>query len=418
MDPFYLLNSISGFDDVVKLECEKEETSINNVLKKRITTKNNKMYDLIRYDKSVLSIDLIPTKGLLRSIILNDRKQLVSFSPPKSIPLDQFKKTNDEKSEFLIAEEFIDGTMINLFWDQTIGLNGSWELATRNSVGAEVSFYKKENTRTFRELFLETVELSGINLATLDHNYCYSFVLQHPYNRIVVPFEKPRLYLVEVYEIFNNSDGNIFVYIKSGEFKRSMECLQGTCVMFPENYTWGNYEDLKLQFASSNTAYNVMGIIIKNVVTGQRTKMRNPIYETVRQLRGNQSKLQYQYLALRKEGKVKDYLKYYPEHKKDFAAFRDMLHQFTMTLYDNYVSCYIKKERVLNQFPDNFRTHMFQIHQLYLNELKREKQHVTNTTVIRFVNEMPTSLQMYSINYTLRKRRIDFLIQDSEVVTV
>jgi len=411
MSCYYLLNSITGFQELLR-----EEEIVNNIIKRSFVTNNNKKYNLISYDKSVLSIDLIPTKGLIRSVILSEKNKLLSFSPPKSIPFDTFSKKNVEKNDSLVAEEFIDGTMINLFWDETIGLNGSWELATRNNVGADVSFYKTNDTKTFRQLFMETVELVGLNLATLDHRYCYSFVLQHPYNRIVVPFKKPQLYLVELYEIVNEIDGTMKVFPQGRGTKT--ELFLGTGVLFPEIYTWGSYEDLKLQFASSNTPYNVVGIIIKDLITGQRTKLRNPVYETVRQLRGNQSKLQYQYLALRKEGKVKDYLKYYPEHKKEFALFREMLHQFTITLYDNYVSCYIKKERVLNQFPENFRTHMFQIHQRYLNEMKEKKQHVTNTTVIHFVNDMPTPLQMYSINYALRKRRVDFLTQSTESVVV
>ena len=97
----------------------------------------NKQYGIIRYDKSMLSNDLIPSYGLCRSVIVNENNKVVSYSPPKSIPFDTFKeKYPDNSSQQLTAQEFVEGTMINVFWDETIGLAGGWEIATRNSVGA------------------------------------------------------------------------------------------------------------------------------------------------------------------------------------------------------------------------------------------------------------------------------------------
>jgi hypothetical protein len=158
-----------------------------------------------------------------------------------------------------------------------------------------------------------------------------------------------------------------------------------------------------------NTQYDVLGVVMRNKQTGIRTKLRNPVYENVRHLRGNQPKMQYQYLSLRKNGAVGDFLKYYPEYKKEFAFFRKGLHDFTYALYNNYVSCYIKKEKPLIEFPENFRTHMFHIHKRYIEELKPKNMFITNSEVIRYVNEMPTTLQMYSLNFSMRKRRNDFI---------
>ena len=61
-----------------------------------------------------------------RSIILKNNK-VVAFSPPKSIGFDLFKNTHSNISESW-AEDFIDGTMINVFFDN---LNQIWEIATR-----------------------------------------------------------------------------------------------------------------------------------------------------------------------------------------------------------------------------------------------------------------------------------------------
>jgi hypothetical protein len=134
----------------------------------------------------------------------------------------------------------------------------------------------------------------------------------------------------------------------------------------------------------------------------------------VRQLRGNQPKLQYQYLCLRREGKVGDFLKFYPEHKREFSGFRDQVHLFTNTLFKNYISCYIRKEKPLLEFPGQYRTHMFTIHQKYMNELKEKNLYVTNSVVIEYINNMHPSKLMFCLNFSMRKRVVDFIKADTE----
>jgi hypothetical protein len=188
----------------------------------------------------------------------------------------------------------------------------------------------------------------------------------------------------------------------------------GSTVKFPTWYAFLKYSDLIEKYASMNTSYDVVGVVLHNRATGERTKIRNPVYEQVRNLRGNQPKLQYQYLCLRNEGRVGEFLKFYPENKKEFSTFRDQVHLFTDTLFSNYVSCYIKKEKPLMEFSEQYRTHMFNIHQLFLNELREKKHFVTNTVVINYVNNLHPSLLMYCLNFQMRKRNIDRVVADSD----
>jgi hypothetical protein len=405
------LSQIKGFDELVSKN--ENNTTILKLNKTECKTDENKKYKVIRYDKNILSADLVSTYGLCRSVIVNSDNKVVSFSPPKSISSESFIRMNPNKNESIIAEEFVEGTMINVFWDNKIGLSGSWEIATRNTVGASSSFYKSKNTKTFRDMFLEAATENNLLLENLNPLYCYSFVLQHPENRIVVSFNKPQLYLVGMYFI-DNIENNISVYSVDMVEARKFNWLNAN-IKFPMIYDWNTYSDLIEKYASMNTSYDVLGVVIYNIKTGYRTKIRNPVYEQVRSLRGNQPKLQYQYLSLRKEGRVADFLKFYPENKKEFSSFRDQIHLFTNTLFSNYISCYIKKEKPLIVFPEQYRTHMFNIHQKYMNELREKKLFVTNTIVINYVNELPSSLLMYCLNFQMRKRNIDYLKADTNI---
>jgi hypothetical protein len=365
-------------------------------------------YTVIRYDKDFLNIDLIETYGLCRSIILNSDNNVVSFAPPKSIPSDRFILKYSENKDNIIAQEFVEGTMINVFWNDKIGLTGGWEIATRNTVGANSSFYKSSKTKTFRQMFLEAAKENNLVLERLNPKYCYSFVLQHPDNRIVVPFHKLQLYLVAMYHIDNSDKNNIIINSINNITIRNLD-WQNSSIKFPEIYSFENYSELIEKYASMNTSYNILGVVLYNYVTGERCKIRNPVYEQVRNLRGNQPKLQYQYLSLRKEGKVKDFLKFYPENKKEFSSFRDQVHLFTNTLVSNYISCYIKKEKPLIEFSQQYRSHMFHLHQKYINELREKKMFITSTIVCNYVNNLHPSILMFTLNFQMRKRNIDFI---------
>jgi len=376
---------------------------------------NNSNYRVIRYDKNLLCFDLISSYGLCRSVIINSANKVVGFAPPKSLSADTFiKKYPDQKlDDCIVAEEFIEGTMINVFFDPTVGVAGSWEISTRNTVGATSSFYKAPGSKTFREMFIEAAAECKLDINKLYTGLCYSFVLQHPENRIVVPFSKPDLYLVGVY-LINNLQDNITVYFNDHqEYKYFFDELK-TTVKFPQKYDFNKYSELIEKYGSMNTSYDIVGVVIHNKSTGERCKIRNPVYEQVRSLRGNQPKLQYQYLCLRKEGKVKDFLKFYPENKSEFSAFRDQVHLFTNTLYANYVSCYIKKEKPLIEFSEQYRTHMFNIHQLYMNDLREKRLFINNTSVQKYVNELHPSLLMYCLNFPMRKRNVDTIISDNK----
>ena len=162
---------------------------------------NSLNYTIIQYKRE--DQERLP---LYRSVIKNSLDKVVSFAPPRSVPLTrEFYKEGG-----VYAEEFIDGTMINMFWD-----DDDWQIATRNKVGGYNWFYEKE--KPFRYLFLDCLgdkfdfeKLPTKGLRELP--IIYSFVLQHTANRIVDKISDNKIYLVEAYEIDNLEDGSAMIY--------------------------------------------------------------------------------------------------------------------------------------------------------------------------------------------------------------
>ena len=118
----------------------------------------------------------------------------------------------DWDNDDIQAEEYVDGTMINVFWDELIGESGDWQITSRSCVEANVGFYLHTGSKTFRYMFLDACNEKSLEFDYLNKKHedgsrlCYSFVLQHPENRIVVPYNKPNLVLVKVYKISQSND--------------------------------------------------------------------------------------------------------------------------------------------------------------------------------------------------------------------
>ena len=326
--------------------------------------------------------------------VICSNKKIDVFSPPKAEHINIFMNKYGE--EECIAQDFIEGTMINLFYDKDIG---AWEIASKSSVGAKVTFFQDQPT--FSELFYDICTTLNIQLDNFSKDYCYSFVMQHPQNRFVIPIIEKRLYLIAMYKIenFKITELSPENYIAPENYTYLNTSIVEK-INFPQSYKFDSYTELLDKYASMNTDICIMGIIIKHK-NGRRTKIRNPNYEYIRHLRGNNTKLQYQYLCLRKLDKVKEYITYFPRSRKQLTLFREQIHIFTSNLHKNYIKCYIKKEKPLKEFPIQFRTHMFNLHQHYLS-IQYYKGYINKMTVISYINNLQPAQLMYSLNHHLR----------------
>jgi hypothetical protein len=473
------LSTSTYLSDTCKQEKEKEKPFpkhyVNgdiSLLRMKPYTYNKNNYKIIHYNKLLLkqNPELIKTIGLFRSVILNEDNQLVCFSPPKAVSCDTFTdslmssfafvKKEKEEGEVeekyieyikvwkwnIVAEELVDGTMINVFWNG--GLD-CWEIASRNTVGCEIPCFKEKEkdtctnvddnscncnskvNKTFRDMFFEVFNANTNTYNKLNKNYCYSFVLQHPNNWIVYPITTPQIYLVDAYEILHEGIGlgypkvkvvNVYEKVKKeltltnsnrGFDEAEAEAL---IIKFPQIFeTWNEtdngckWNQVVNTYASMNTPYNIKGVVFYgNGDKTVRCKMKNPNYEYIKHLKGRQLKLQYRYFCYRKEGIVKDILKNHPEYKKDFNIFRNLLHNFTQTLHKNYISCFCNREKQLGQFPANFRPHLIHLHNEYSYHLKEKKGFINAAAVINYINNLGPKEIMRFLNYE-PKRRVDLI---------
>ncbi len=353
---------------------------------------------------------------IFRSLITDQTGAIVSIAPAKSLPNEDFLRIFADVTR-MRATEIVEGTMINLFW------NGSqWEIATKRSVGCDYHFFRNQyfpglpepEQKSFRQMMLDAVSSGGYthvggfaNSLNLAKNRCYSFVVQHPSNHIVVPVDEAALYLVGCYEI----DGMTYKYIDVFELK---EQFAGSPVKFPRCFVDTSEQvaieqcfdcanNLPLTIANiervtknPTNSYRIPGIMIAELNTGFRTSFANIKYEEVKLLRGNNPNLHYQYLVLRKVNRDAEFLRYFPQYSAHFARFREHFEAFATRIHRLYIDVHVTKVIALDAVEDKRdKYHIEKLHyNFYIPALKVHKTSnidgpkpkVTRATVVEYLD--------------------------------
>ena len=179
----------------------KEMLDVLNLTDKR-WMQHDQEFHILKYDRSKIPVTDVKTSGIFRSVV-HSNGEILAFAPPKSLNEAEFMSQYPPSE--CIAEEIVEGTMINLFYSRS---TQTWEIASKSTFGAKCVFFKNGEFKeedTFRALFFEVCQRLGFDYTSLPKENCYSFVFQHPRNRIVVPIIDMKLYLIAAYTINNTT---------------------------------------------------------------------------------------------------------------------------------------------------------------------------------------------------------------------
>jgi hypothetical protein len=396
---------------------QRDNTQLDQYPEEKSNEPIHKNYKIIKYNKKALPKTMYSTCGLIRSVVVNASNKVVSFSPPKCISYEEFFEKNPIYNENIIVEELVEGTMIQLFWDS---YECKWEIATKSSIGGHnTNTFSK---MTFRDMFFDALKEIKLTLNDFNHKYCYSFVLQHPKNQIVFDIIKPQLYLLYVYHISevcnmvedDNTHEEIYVKVHhlfdSVVNKNKPSILPKECkIKYPKQFDLKEhkhkvYDQLYYYFYTNsydiNMNYSIMGLVIYNTITGERCKIRNPYYEHLHNIHGRQSKLLYKYLIAKSQNATKQFIRFYqddPEIKTKVDLFKTKIQSFTSILLIHYIDCFISKTKPLSSYPPEYKSHMYNLHSMYLKELKPNKRSVNLLETSYYVKNLHPSKLVYSL---------------------
>ena len=252
--------NLSSYADITKVVNDESYAKNMHIKVKKVDINEKPLY-MLNYDRSKITKENVNTLGLFRSVI-TDGEKVYSFSFPKAMEYTEFMQSNSY--EDVTVEDFVEGTMINLFY-----YNDEWMCATKGTIGARCKFFR-DYPKTYRTLFLEAMENSNLEFNMLEKSYCYSFVMQHPENRIVVPFSESRLVLLNLYKCNGVNVEEVNVGKAFPGYNEYGLDSDGPKVYLPktlneayQNYNGTTYGDLYNYFTSLNMDYKNNGCSVK-----------------------------------------------------------------------------------------------------------------------------------------------------------
>ena len=271
----FIVNTTKYPDDINKFEYN---TSLNkSIIPKELkivknSKRENSLCLLKASEKENTNNELHHIRMMRNSIwkqIDEENYELVNVCPqpyktvmPPYMGMVQFMTDLGVYDEISYYQEHCDGPLFRVYYT-----NEEWVVSTSSLIYADGHWL---NTKTFIDLFKETLEVIGGDLEKdLDKNLSYYFVLQNPEYLQVIPIEKHVIYFKEA---------------RNQEF----ELVHPDSVAIPEHYKRLNvFEDWIVEndtrFLNPSGLY---GVVLKN---GDTIKVSNWIYEELNQLKGKES---------------------------------------------------------------------------------------------------------------------------------
>jgi len=377
-------------------------------------------YAIYNYDSDFLCHD-DRNHGQYRSVVVSypDLGTILAFSPPKSLSYGTFiEKYGEIDHPHIVCSDYVEGVMINLFYDAR---NQGWEIATKSGVGGYYHYYptvqnhpsfirKPVLKMTFREMFLEALGLlsptslgfTGMEwFAHLDKRYSYSFVLQHPENKITVDVERAKIFLVAVYQM----DGMRIIQIPPHVYESwSLFLNSASRIEFPQKHC-GQYDDLAREFCSPHTNNRNPGLVFWNWSTGDRCVLENPCYNDMKRAMNMNPSLHYQYLCVSRINKVADFYRYFPLYKKQCSHMGDLENKFVGELHQIYLQVNVYKNIKLDDVSAKYHNHLEVLHKIYYLPLlgsNASKPKITKEVVRNYLHSLEPRELMYALYYERR----------------
>jgi hypothetical protein len=296
-------------------------------------------------------------------------------------------------------------------------------ISTKGRIGGDYFFLRTDysspsfpmagkNQYTFYEMFVEALggdyrdDLNELEcIRHLPITCCYSFVLQHPMNHLVVPIVIPRVYLVQVYELIQNIA--LSHPISSVRF---WDCFLNTAICFPNTFEidptiddiYVKMEEIRQEYSLSPPSIYAkdpyyMGLMIHNTKNGDRCSIRCPGYEFLKSMRGNHPNMQYQFLELQREKSTFVFLQHFPRYTPLFTHFNKLYWDFVFELHRAYLSYYVQKTG--QRVPKKYFSLIYRLHhEIYLPSLNRASEEEGGQSIPTIINRERVQEYVFQMN--------------------
>ena len=204
-----------------------------------------------------------------------------------------------------VATEKIDGSIMSLWND-----GEKWRLSTNGTLNAE-NAEPADNIiyKNFAQLF-DSVAHWKINYKNLNPNYCYTFELVSPYNKVVISYPEPELYLLSVRDMTTLEEKIGYC----GEIPESIKR--------PQRYDLNSEKEFRQLVADMPEGHE--GIVVRDAA-GHRVKIKTLLYFQLHRTANNGKMTLERIIDLINANDTDEFLAYFPEMEDKFENVRQRI---------------------------------------------------------------------------------------------
>jgi hypothetical protein len=310
-----------------------------------------------------------------RAVVYDESKKVVAFTPPKMVQLEEFMdRVPIEKATI---REYVDGTMVYAFHS-----NGEWHFGTRSTLDAETTYrcglYPPDGVAPLAPIkrVPKLVELLKPDMEALlpkmevGNTYVFSFLHPDAFNTV----KGTGLYLVAVYRCVDVDEVESLPLPEEGFLTAPLVAAS-------------SYMELRTNVC--NAPWMFKGVVMTDVETGISAKLIGPNFSYNHKLWVNPSVNRTLVHWFRTSSiKLGDLLNHYPEYETNLAHIKTALAEYGKFLFDCYVECFMQKKKLMREYDKTTRHHLYQLHGVYLNDLRHEMKKVTRSIVLDYVEKL------------------------------
>lgn len=239
---------------------------------------------------------------------------------------------------------YFEGSLIKVFYH-----DNQWRIGTSRFIDA--SNTKWTSKKSFMELFKEALKVCFLVeyeqfIETLIPENCYTFLLQHPENKLVCNVEHPMIFQINSFNLVNMKEN----LVEEDNFKLNNAVIDQTV-----NFNYMVYNKLE------------DGTI-------ERIKVLTNDFYTRLHLRGNDPNINVTYInkTLLIPELSFEYKRLFPEHKTNFEQVDKAIENTVKNIHYLYVENFIRKNNI--QIIKKYKKPIQQLHQQYIKTRKSIKE--------------------------------------------
>lgn len=207
------------------------------------------------------------------------------------------------------VQEKVDGSLIKFWYD-----NG-WHISTNGTIDAFKANLNDVKYQNFGQLVIDAIRKVFVNehdfFAKLNQKWTYMFELVSPYNRVVIPYEETKLYLLGIRSM------------EYGNEWKPEDSIISMFVPIPKRYTLNSLEDV--QKAANALSWDEEGYVVCDG-NFNRVKIKSPSYVMAHYARNNNTINTERLVQIILDGEQKEFLIYASDYADELHEVENIMH--------------------------------------------------------------------------------------------